>query len=52
MLAAVDGRRQDAIADLREARAILNALGVDFDDATYVVLLATLLPDDPEVRLG
>jgi len=50
MLAAVDGRRQDAIADLREARAILKALGVDFDDATYVVLLATLLPDDPEVR--
>ncbi|HEX5039175.1 MAG TPA: adenylate/guanylate cyclase domain-containing protein [Candidatus Limnocylindria bacterium] len=50
MLAAVDGRPQDAIADMREARAVLKRLGVSFEDATYVVLIATVLPDEPEVR--
>ena len=50
MLAAVDGRPQDATADMRAARAILTRIGVAFDDATYVVLTATLLPDEPEVR--
>jgi class 3 adenylate cyclase/tetratricopeptide (TPR) repeat protein len=50
MLAAVDGRPADAIDEMRDARAILKRLGVDFEDAMYVVLAATLLPDEPEVR--
>jgi hypothetical protein len=50
MLAAVDGRPHEAIADMREARSIFKHIGVDFDDATYVVLTVSLLPDEPEVR--
>jgi hypothetical protein len=50
LLAAIEGRPNDAIAEMREARAILKRLGVDFEDATYVILIASLLPDEPEVR--
>ena len=50
MLAAVEGRTQEAITDLREARAILLRVGLDFDIAIYSILAATLLPDQPEVR--
>ena len=50
MLAAVDGRPQEAIAEMRESRALLKRLGVDFDDSNYVVMIAALLPDEPEVR--
>ena len=47
--AALEGSRETAMADFREARDTLRRLGQRFDFATTAVDAATLLPEEPEI---
>ena len=49
-VAALEGRKADALAGFRDARARLQALQQSFDAALSVVDATVLLPDEPEVQ--
>ena len=49
-LAAIEGRRDDALAAFGDARRTLLDLGVRWDAALVVLDAITLMPDEPQVR--